>query len=129
MTEKEEFSFSDGVICKTCKRIFGFRQSQDMIYGLTFPKRDFSSIQAKCPRCYALNHYIQEDIIRSNKDESELVKDLRGQIAQLTIEKQTLQKLFEDVIKEKITDVAKPKGEPIENLDEIKKSGSDGIYH
>lgn len=131
MTNEEHFSYDDGVICKRCSRLFHFGQVSNLIQGLTFPKGDFSIIRAKCPKCYSICTYDAEQVKKSSsdKEESELVKQLRGEVAQLTIEKETIRKLFDDLLKDKINSVAQKPTNENDIQDEMKKSNGDGIYH
>lgn len=99
MTERQGFSLYDGLICKRCNRLFSLGRSDQLINGLRFPKNDLSIIEAKCPRCFTQLTYNENDLWRDNKDEeSELVKQLRSQLAQVTTEKDVIKKMYEQLI-------------------------------
>ncbi|MDE1812781.1 MAG: hypothetical protein KGI19_07455 [Thaumarchaeota archaeon] len=95
-----KFSLYDGLICKHCTRLFSLGRADQLINGLQFPKHDFSIITAKCPRCFSQRTYGENDILRSNNDEqeSEELKNLRNELAQTRVERDTIKKLYEELL-------------------------------
>ena len=101
MSESDEFSFEAGVICKNCHRMFSFAQASQTLHGVKFPMGDTSVIEAHCPRCRIGRTYYPKDIWKDKKteDQSELVTQLRHEIAQLKVDKGVMQKTIEDLMK------------------------------
>lgn len=108
MPKEVDFSLDDCAICKRCYELFSFKHSYLLTDGLKFPTGDVTSIKAKCPKCFCQSFYFDNDIIRSksSKDKDELIKELRNKISQLESDKEFLKNRLEDIIKDKIKDIA-----------------------